>query len=475
MKIKKYKVSDEKTILTALIVHDGVLSKVFQQIAGKEREPFKSKWSNLVSKWCFDFYSKYNKAPRADIKNLFVKWSQTAPDENQVEIVESFLATLSDEYEVVAKEMNEKYVVDLAGHYFEKLRLERLAEEITLAIEKNDLEEARALQASYESIDFSDQSWSNPFDSEQVHETLKHSEENRTLIHFPGDLGRFLNPHLVRGGFISFAGPEKRGKSYWLGEIVWRALKQGKRVLYYVLGDMSREEVNLRLYTRALLRPEKTMPVSLPLSIKPIPAKAGDEIKVPQPKVEFEEKELDGLNAGAIRKAAKRLAGVTASKELRLKLLVAGGDVISASKIEKDVENFAKEGWIADVVVIDYGDLLDTEPSARKLDYRHQVNSTWKILRRIPLRFHCLLVTATQAAARSYNAWIITKKDFSEDKRKNAHVTGLLGINQTAAEKKLGVYRLNWIVLRNGKWSENQVCWTAGNLELSCPCLKSSL
>ena len=133
------------------------------------------------------------------------------------------------------------------------------------------------------------------------------------------------------------------------------------------------------------------------------------------------------------------------------------------------------------MVVIDYADLLGVEEHTKRQDVRHQMNASWMTMRRIALTYHCLVVTATQTAATAYNSWIIRKKDFSEDKRKNAHVTGMIGINQSEksddgqpSEKELGVYRLNWVVLRGGGWPESKVVWTAGNLAVACPCIISS-
>jgi hypothetical protein len=51
----------------------------------------------------------------------------------------------------------------------------------------------------------------------------------------------------------------------------------------------------------------------------------------------------------------------------------------------------------------------------------------------------------------------------------------MIGLNQTPGEKKKGIYRLNWPILRDGEWSENQYVWVAGNLALGAPCLKSLL
>lgn len=175
-----------------------------------------------------------------------------------------------------------------------------------------------------------------------------------------------------------------------------------------------------------------------------------------------------------IAKARKHLLASTALSDVGIRIRCEGGSVVSASDIEQDVRQYTKEEFIPDVVVVDYADLLLAEASTKHMDYRHQNNATWMILRRIALENHCLVVVATQTAATAYKAWVIKKSDFSEDKRKNAHVTGMIGINQTDDEKEKGVYRLNWIVLRGGKWAESQVVWTAGELAIGCPCLVST-
>lgn len=148
--------------------------------------------------------------------------------------------------------------------------------------------------------------------------------------------------------------------------------------------------------------------------------------------------------------------------------------MLSAGDVEIDIQNFAKADEPIDVVVVDYADELAAEPHTRTMDKRHQINETWRILRRIALNNHCLMVTATQSAATAYDKDVIRKTDFSESKTKNAHVTGALGINQTPEEKKLGIFRLNWLFLREGKWADNQTVMVAGNLAIACPAIISS-
>jgi hypothetical protein len=84
------------------------------------------------------------------------------------------------------------------------------------------------------------------------------------------------------------------------------------------------------------------------------------------------------------------------------------------------------------------------------------------------------VVTATQTDADSYDAKVLKRGNFSEDKRKYAHVTGMVGINQTDREKAEGLYRLNWVVLRELEFSESKCVWTAGCLAIGNPAIVST-
>jgi hypothetical protein len=126
------------------------------------------------------------------------------------------------------------------------------------------------------------------------------------------------------------------------------------------------------------------------------------------------------------------------------------------------------------VVVIDYADILAPEPGATKEDYRHQINVTWQALRRLSQDYHVLVVTATQSDASSYGARILRREHFSEDKRKYAHVTGMVGINQTEEEQGKGIFLLNWILLREGSYSPGRCVHVAGCLAIANPAIVSA-
>lgn len=465
MKARRYQATEERMLLTALIVHDGVLGRLYRHFGGEFDRPFRSKWSNLIAGWCFRFFSKYGRAPKQHIQDLFDGYAQSSKDEEAVGLIEKFLSSLDADYRMLAKGINEDLVIDKASNFFNKVRLERTVEMVQAHLESNEVDEAHKVYAEFEKINLASNEWSG-FDPAKIKQALRKRDQDERLVEWSGELDVFLSPYFKRDAFIAFAGPDKRGKSYWLQEVVWRALKQRRKVLYYVLGDMSEPEVFQRLCVRMTGHPLVRGLVRIPKRLI-VRAKGAFSVKADVQK-------RRAMALADIGKARKRLLTATGSKEVKIKIRCEGGSIISAGDIEKDVERFTKEGFIPDVIVVDYADLLAPEPHTRHLDYRHQSNTTWMILRRVAMKSHCLVVVATQTAATAYGAWVIKKKDFSEDKRKNAHVTGMIGINQTDKEKESGVYRLNWIVLRGGKWAETQCVWTAGDLSIASPCITSA-
>jgi hypothetical protein len=129
------------------------------------------------------------------------------------------------------------------------------------------------------------------------------------------------------------------------------------------------------------------------------------------------------------------------------------------------------DNFIPDVIIIDYADNLAPE-NARE-EPRHQVNRTWKMLRGLSQERHCLVVTATQAAGRSYKKNSVEMEDYSEDKRKYAHVTACFGLNQTPEEKRAGLMRIGPIVMREDEFFAEEEVYIGQALRLGRPLLFS--
>jgi len=461
--IRDHSAKTERQILIGMIVHDGVLGRI-AAVVPPGKSLFAGKWANQLARWCVEHFVKYQRAPRKSVMNYFQEWSEKSRDEESVELMESFLSGLNGEL-TSTKGINEDFLVDLAGRLFDLVQFGDIAGRVEDAVQRGDREEAKQAWSSYVPLLDFDDDGIDLADRPSVAADLLSVEHDEVIV-WPKALGRFLSPHFCRDGFISFVGPEKRGKSFWLQETVWQAIRQKRRVHYYVVGDMSRKQVLRRLGVRATRRPmDPRQRIKIPVELQ-----LGEKHELP--KVVWNPIENKEITLKARVEALQRLVGRD-----QVRLYCKGASAITVGDIERRIAAKARKdpALIPEVVVIDYADNLAPEPSTAKLDYRHQVNETWKALRNMSQKYHLLVVTATQAAATSYGRRLITKKDFSEDKRKNAHVTGMLGINQTAEEKKHGIYRLNWVFLRDGKWVDFQVVWTAGNLAVGCPCFISKL
>ena len=157
----------------------------------------------------------------------------------------------------------------------------------------------------------------------------------------------------------------------------------------------------------------------------------------------------------------------------RFKLSTHANGTLSVKEIKALLDIWEREdGFVPDMIAIDYADLL---VPAINTEFRHQVDNIWKGLRNLSQERHCLVVTATQADAKSYEQNRLKVSNFSEDKRKNAHVTAMYGLNQDTKdrEKGLGLMRINEIVVREGEFSSSNEVYALQNLRRGRPFLGS--
>lgn len=461
MKTKKYKSMEERMILTAMIVDSVVLGRIAAKYIKKM---FKSNYANLVAKWCVDFFRKYDDVPMNQIESLYESWADETNDKDNIKLVGKFLSTLSEDYEALSEESNSDYILDMAGVYFNRVKLDRLREHIEGDIDRGRTTEALNRVLSFDQIEMGVGEGINILqDDEAIREAFK--EKGESIIQYPGALGKFFQGTLEREAFISFIGPDKVGKSFWLMDMAFRAMLQRKRVAYFDAGDNSQNQVMRRLMVRISHRPFSAKTIEYPIDIE----KDGKHAVM----VEHEDKYwTKRLSWRVAKKACKKLMkNKIKSKDPYFKLACHPNSTLSVSMIQETLNNWAMAGWVPDVIVIDYADILLMNTPG--LEGRDLIDSTWKQLRALSQRMHCLVVTATQGDAGAYDAKIITKKNFSGDKRKNAHVTGTIGLNQNAAEKDIGVIRLNWVILRDSPFSEKRCVYVAGCLAIANPAIKS--
>ena len=183
-------------------------------------------------------------------------------------------------------------------------------------------------------------------------------------------------------------------------------------------------------------------------------------------------KKKDVGNPLNLDQALKETDKFFSKKHKRFRISTHSNDTLSVDEINNILDTWEKEdGFIADVIIIDYADLLTSTIQ----DVRQQQNSNWKKSRAISQKRHSLLITVTQADAAAYEKDTLSLKNFSEDKRKYAHVTAMFGMNQdpSGRERKLGIMRLNSMVMREGEPHPNEQVTVLQNLSAGQICIGS--
>ncbi len=459
MRIERVSGKEERTILTAMIVDSYVCGNIASKWEGRM---FKSKWANIVANFCVLHFKEFNKAPGKTVEQLYDTWSTKQKDKDTVALVEKFLSGLSSEYEQ-AEEGNSKYLVELAARHFTNIRAEKMANDVLAALEIGDSKLAAATGEQFRPVRMGNDS-AFPMLNDKDAVTRSYAEEEDTLFDLPGDLGRFFDCAFQREGFVCFLGPEKRGKTTWLVYVAWMAMCQRRRVAFFSCGDESERNMVRRFGVLASRLPKKPGVYKIPRKIRKKEGKT---------EVLFEERNYE---KGDSARTTYQAFQDTMKEKLKSKkdffyLSMHAAGTLKISDIENQLKAWERDEWVPDIIVIDYMDIL-AESGSVKDDGRGRINATWMEFRSLLQRWHILGITATQANAAAGKVDIITRNNFSEDKRKLAHVTCMVGINQSDDDKAMGVMRLNMVVARNFEYHTRQTVSCAGCLAIGNPAIR---
>lgn len=473
MRIGEKDGTKERLVLTGMVTDDRVLARVASRWDG---ENFAADWLNVVGGWCVNYYRKHNEAPRGHVRGLFASWAERRKDDGLTRAVADFLTSLSDDYER-EESGNPDYLVDQASELFRTVKLARLRDEISGCLDAGRLDDGEQVALSFTRMQMGQGSRINVFNDEaEIRETFAH-DDVADLVTFHGALGEFFKGQLVPDSLIGFNGPEKSGKTWWVMELGYQALRNRKRVAFFEVGDMSTRQIKKRLLCRASRHPTRSTnrDGSWPCSVrKPVKLARSPDGKPPY-HVEFgEEVVFDApLSADlALARSRKLLKTDVRAKDSYFCLSVHPCASISVLGIKDQLKQWADEdGWVPQVVVIDYADIL--APIDPKKDVWYAIDQTWGKLRALSQELHCCVVTATQADAASYDVETQSRKNFGHCKAKLAHATAFAGINVTGPEKEVGLCRLNWLVAREGPFSNKTCVHVAGCLPLANVAVRS--
>ncbi len=377
------------------------------------------------------------------------------------------LGGLSEDYKA-AGEINVKFLLDELASYLTLRKLDVLREDMETRVFRGDVEEGVLAVNDFRASTIGRGAGMAPLADEDVWAPA-FAEGQEPLIAFGGAAGRFFNTALTREALVAIQAPEKRGKTWWCIELAMRALVQRRKVAFFEVGDLSEGQLLRRMAVRLQNRPmweRDCGEYSIPQKI--VQEKDGEDGDA-KLRVECHKPKTFAvpINEEGMKKAISRFhrrAG-TSDKDNQFMVSVHPTSTIRVSDIDAILTGWAVErAFVPDVIIIDYADIL--APQNTSHDVRDQVNETWAAMRRLSQERRALVIAPTQANAASYKTKTQTMANFSNDKRKMAHVTAMLGLNQDEQEKHDGLMRLNWIVLRESPFFASQCLVVAQCLSL---------
>ncbi len=478
-------------------------------------ELMEAKTANILIKWCLYYFHKFGEAPKQEIENIYTKKLQNNKiNEDQAKWIQAILVSLSGEF--TDKNINIENLIEDSKEYFTSQILINLSNSIQGAVEQGELKEAQDLILSYDSPIKKDEfSIINPF-AKEARKSIKQafSQKKEPLFTFPGAFGKVINSELVPQSFVAFMGPEKVGKTFILIEMAMRAMKKGRNVVFFQAGDMTEAQQIRRMaiyLSKTSDEPKYCEQMYVPvvdcllnqlghcekkIREKNDPVFTSKEDITYEGLLEAYERYIDHIPCkncknivGSVwfqerpscapltfKKAYKTMTKFGEKYANQFRLATYPNETLTVAEMRRLLSKWEKEGFKADVLILDYADIVAPDPDFSRIEFRHQENKKWQRLRRLSQEFNLCLITVTQSKATSYSKKkneLITRSDFSEDKRKFAHVTAMYGLNQNPDEKRIGIMRINTLLLREGDFNIDKPVYILQRLQMGRPFLGS--
>lgn len=368
IKVERRDGTPERRVLVGMCVSKAVLGPIADRWTPGM---FASRWANLVAGWCVTHYRKFRRPPGPGLVAYLESWVGSGrADKDVVPLVEAFLETLSDEYDRVKRDMGAPdHLLDVAAELFERVQLGELRMRIEACLEAGDVAKARALVDASRKVEIGVGAGVDLLADESAVENAFELRGD-DLIEYPGAAGNFFKGALGRDCFVSFLGKEKVGKSFWLEDVAWRAVGQGRNVAYFECGDMSQHQVVRRFAARACGRPVDAGRYEYPTRLDP----SGSDKDPPVVETEVRHARAP-LGPGDVSAAFGRVADAAGGSRLRLSCHPTAS--VSVSGIEAVLDGWERDGWSPDVVCIAQGSQVLTDRGPVPIEFVRNSDRLW--------------------------------------------------------------------------------------------------
>ena len=433
------KILDEKDFVTSLIMSDKCCQTLLPYT---KLTYFDIDYSRTIVSWVMEYYKKFKNAPKQDITSVYRTHCDEIQDEALKELILNYIQELG---KTEIQINNEDYLVDKGKDFIDYKALKIYTEELNACLETRSMDKARKIQEEYKKIstaEINECDLMDLGDKEIIENALAQEEE--VLFTLPGAMNDvFGNIH--KNDYILLLAPPKRGKTWLLQKIGIEALKQRLNVVFISM-EMTREEVVQRMWktlwgTESGLIPDGTYETCRFV-----------EDTSEEGKYRCELIDVNVKNKGKSVAALQKRLRVNNGYMGHLRVIAYPAYGASVQQITNRIEELAEDGFVTDVLLIDYQDI--TLPIGGGSEERNQLNLISKHLRGFSMKFHCATISASQTNRMGLSASQVTGEAIAEDFRKLSHVTSMVSMEQTPKMKKQHLMRLRNIAMRNGESSD---------------------
>ena len=507
MEIQEVNTSFEQRICYLLSSNDEYISEVASKW---QRGLLANKYCDTLARLCVKYHKKYKTAPKENLSKFI---------NNAVALKKLNADTVAEIQIIIQSFGNEDEVSDIDFEitetlkYFEKQALKLVSEEVQALVDKGEVEEAKSLITNMESFSRGKLDGCEVYSLEDSEIDDAVNDTYEQLIELPGAVGKVMNNTLVRGGFVTLMARMKVGKTHWLTLLARYARKQGRKVIFFSAGDMTKHQMLMRVWQADA----KTTANKYYADKQRIPYldcvrnqkgtcfdREGDgnllnEWNEIDPYFENKDdykpctlcmdKQCDKKKyekTMSYKRVHRPLLDGNAVRELRDKMREnnnggvlhiehAPSGTLTCAERRSRIERICREyGWDnPDVIIYDYAGLLARE----RQDERASMHYIWQSLRAEadPEMYDCLVITAMQANRTAFDFSDLTINSFSEDKRSLDEVSAAFALNQTPDERKEGITRIAALLKREHPFDESMQAECHGCLSLGTPLIVSTI
>ena len=469
MKIKRTEVDAgiERDIVTAMIIDSTFLKKTEPII---RTELFQSSFVRTVAGWCLSYYQEFQSCPGQAIQHIYNSHKENL-DPDMADLIDNFLDSISEEYE--RNVFNTEFTFKEAKLYFRKRNLLDLSAGIRSDISQGRIDDAEAKRVNYNEIVEVEDSSVDIFAPAVIVEGFE-KNQNDVLFKLPGALGELILP-FKRTDLVGVAAPMKRGKTWYLIDWAVRAQLAGCKV-YFITLEMPIPQMSLRFYQNILgdLFPD--------IYYVNNNIKYEQNILIPffneEGEIDTKEESKTGITIARVMKKSKAVIKQARGGKIRLDNFPSY--TINTDSLKNRLTILKHyHGFIPDVIIIDYADIMAPERNSPR-EPRQQINHTWMSLRKLAQETETCVIVPTQGSRASFQK-DMEQDDTSEDIRKLAHVSRMIGINKGGKNKKDFNYdyekkyslRLNVIAERHGYFDPEEMVKVLRCFDIGKPYLDS--